>query len=459
MTRTLSTTGSNSSDNLSCPHCNTQLPSQAVFCSSCGEQFEQKKNGELDSNTQYGSVEAQEQEAKTIRLVILPQIYLKRWQAHRSLKNNKLSGQSQDSSPSLQDGDAPTQPISSDTETESADAPSQREAPIQIEPAQSSSTTPAPSIPKTSEQISIRSNLLWPTIFIFSAVAAGLVYFVFTDTLVRPAVIFWFLFVCPGMIVVRFLRLKEPIVEWTLALALSFAIDAIVAAIQLYAGKWSPTDTLTILIGLSLCGAIFQLVNSTTSVSKLLYTVRSRSVPTLLHTVRSRKPGVLLPILLSLLVGIIVGASLWSDEVYHGSGSATSNLALPHKAIPHSSPKSTVVPTPSSTSSAHIAALYHGTIYDIPANVTTKMSLTGIQQTQITIGGNFTGLHSTGTFNGIIDPSKHLQFTVKDSAGHLMLSFDGDIQSDGELSGNYCNVDQNAQCTGEYGLWSVAPAP
>src|SRR6266566_1769803 len=454
MTRTLSTTGSNSSDNLSCPHCNTQLPSQAVFCSSCGEQFEQKKNGELDSNTQYGSVEAQEQEAKTIRLVILPQIYLKRWQAHRSLKNNKLSGQSQDSSPSLQDGDAPTQPISSDTETESADAPSQREAPIQIEPAQSSPTTPAPSIPKTSEQISIRSNLLWPTIIIFSAVAAGLVYFVFTDTLVRPAVIFWFLFVCPGMIVVRFLRLKEPIVEWTLALALSFAIDAIVAAIQLYAGKWSPTGTLTILIGLSLCGAIFQLVNSTTSVSKLLYTVRSRSVPTLLHTVRSRKPGVLLPILLSLLVGIVVGASLWSDEVYHSSHSVTTASAQLHGTTTHSSSMVVSAPTPS----AIRAGSYHGTIFNIAANLTTKMSLTGIQPGSIS--GYFTGLSLKGPFKGFIDATKQIQLIVTESAGHATLSIDGNVQSDGNIGGNYCSLNQAERCGGSYGygLWSVAPA-
>ena len=88
------------------------------------------------------------------------------------------------------------------------------------------------------------------------------------------------------------------------------------------------------------------------------------------------------------------------------------------------------------------------------------MSLTGIQKTQTTIGGNFTGLHRTGTFNGIIDPHppKHILFMVKDSAGHVILSFDGNMQSDGELSGSYCYVDQNAQCTGEYGLWSVAPA-
>jgi hypothetical protein len=114
-------------------------------------------------------------------------------------------------------------------------------------------------MPKTWKQISVRSNLLWPTIIIFSAVAADLVTFVFTDTIVRPVVVFWFLFVCPGMIVARFLRLKELAVEWTLAVAMSLAIDAIVAAIQLYAGRWSPAGTLRILIGFSLIGGAIQL--------------------------------------------------------------------------------------------------------------------------------------------------------------------------------------------------------
>ncbi len=62
------------------------------------------------------------------------------------------------------------------------------------------------------------------------------------------------------MALVRFLHLKEPVVEWTLALALSFAIDGSVAGILLYAGKWSPTGTLMILIGLSIGGALLQFV-------------------------------------------------------------------------------------------------------------------------------------------------------------------------------------------------------
>src|SRR6266516_4986351 len=67
----------------------------------------------------------------------------------------------------------------------------------------------------------MRFSWLWPAILILSTIAVGLVTFVFPDLFVRPIVVLWFLFVCPGMVVIRFLRLKEPVVEWTIALALS----------------------------------------------------------------------------------------------------------------------------------------------------------------------------------------------------------------------------------------------
>ncbi len=346
-------------------------------------------------------------------------------------------------------------------EIELVDSQTQLEVPISQHLKQRI-TRPLPAVslmpePKATSNLS-ESNWLWPTIIIFSAVAAGLVYFVFTDTIVRPALVFWFLFVCPGMMVVRFLHLKELVVEWTIALALSFAIDALVAGIQLYAGKWSPTGTLSILIGLSLGGAIVQLVTSTLSVPNLLHTVRSRSVQTLLHTVRSRKPGVLLPILLTLLVGIVVGASLWSDEVYHSSHSVTTASAQLHGTTTHSSSMVVSAPTRSSTPSAIRAGSYHGTIFNIAANLTTKMSLTGIEPGSIS--GYFTGLSLKGPFKGFIDGSKLIQLIVTDSAGRAILSFDGNVQSDGNIGGNYCSLNQAERCGGSYGygLWSVAPA-
>ncbi len=100
----------------------------------------------------------------------------------------------------------------------------------------------------------------WPSIIILSAIGVSLVTFVFTGTVVRPALVMWFLIVCPGMAVVRFFRLKQVATEWMLAPALSLAIDACIAGILLYAGWWSPVRILGILIGFCLCSAIIQLI-------------------------------------------------------------------------------------------------------------------------------------------------------------------------------------------------------
>ncbi len=101
---------------------------------------------------------------------------------------------------------------------------------------------------------------VWLTTIVLSAIVAGLVMFVFPGTTLRPALIMWFLYVCPGMTIVRFFRLAETVVEWMLALALGFAIDAFIAGILLYAGWWSPARILAILIGFCLIGTIMQLV-------------------------------------------------------------------------------------------------------------------------------------------------------------------------------------------------------
>lgn len=109
---------------------------------------------------------------------------------------------------------------------------------------------------------------LWPTAIILSTFAAGLVNFVFTDVAIRPLIVMWFLFVCPGMSVIRLLHLREAIVEWTLAIALSFALDAIIASIQLYAQLWSPSGTFAVLMVLCFSGAVAQIVTGSLSFTK-----------------------------------------------------------------------------------------------------------------------------------------------------------------------------------------------
>ncbi len=107
-----------------------------------------------------------------------------------------------------------------------------------------------------------RWTLLRPAVIILSALATGLVNFVIPGAAGRPIIVMWFLFVCPGMVLVRFFRLSEPVAEWTLAIALSLAIDALLAGIQMYAGLWFPAATLEILIGFCLVGAIAQIAQS-----------------------------------------------------------------------------------------------------------------------------------------------------------------------------------------------------
>jgi Protein of unknown function (DUF1616) len=110
-----------------------------------------------------------------------------------------------------------------------------------------------------------------------------------------------------------------------------------------------------------------------------------------------------------------------------------------------------------------LASAYKGTFSDISANLTTNMSLTEVQQS----GGNINGyltIHTLpqrgGPFKGMVTAAKHIQFTVIDETGHTTLSFDGDMQPGGTISGSYCTIDRKGQCSSGsgYGLWSVGPA-
>lgn len=99
----------------------------------------------------------------------------------------------------------------------------------------------------------------WPFCILLFTVAVTLITFMFPDIGARPAVIMAFLFVIPGMAVVRFFRIEDIAIELMLAIALSFAIDAFTAGIILYAGQWSPKNILSFLIGFCFSGAVAQL--------------------------------------------------------------------------------------------------------------------------------------------------------------------------------------------------------
>jgi hypothetical protein len=78
----------------------------------------------------------------------------------------------------------------------------------------------------------------------------------------RAVVVLWFLTLCPGMAFVRLLHVKDAWAEWTLAIALSLAIDALVAIFILYVGLWSPIWILVVIAILTLAGVLFQFANA-----------------------------------------------------------------------------------------------------------------------------------------------------------------------------------------------------
>lgn len=101
---------------------------------------------------------------------------------------------------------------------------------------------------------------VWPAIISISAIAVGLGTLAGIKYPLHSLIALWFLLICPGMAFVRLLHVEETLIEFTLAIALSLALDAIVAMTLLYTGMWSPKFGLLILIGISMGGAALQVI-------------------------------------------------------------------------------------------------------------------------------------------------------------------------------------------------------
>ncbi len=195
--------------------------------------------------------------------------------------------------------------------------------------------------------------------------------------------------------------------------------------------------------------------------SALLATPKIDIVRSLPHTPRPfsspsrrRKWRVILPAILTLVIVAAVASGIWTSLLNtHRSG----NVAVPTSShVQATTSSSQTVTTPSV-----VGSTYRGTIHDIPANVTTTMVLTNVQQSAGGVNGSFSvggGLRGSGPFKGKVSAAKHLQFAVIDATGRARLSFEGMIQPDGNLAGSYCQLDASGQCGGDYGVWSVAPA-
>ena len=107
----------------------------------------------------------------------------------------------------------------------------------------------------------MRSSWLWPLLIAASGIAIMMLVLRDMQSPARIFMAFWFLLVCPGMAFVRLLEIDDLLIEWTLAIGLSIALDTLVAGIMLYAGAYSFERTLLIIVFVSGIGVVLQIVS------------------------------------------------------------------------------------------------------------------------------------------------------------------------------------------------------
>ena len=172
----------------------------------------------------------------------------------------------------------------------------------------------------------MKEQWFWPIIILLSAIAAGVVALTLPGTVLCVVVVLWFLLLCPGLMVVQYLKLKEAAAIWTIALALSLAIDAIVASIALYSGEWSPLDILYTLITICIVGVSGQFI---------IEQFGPIALPGPLVRNRLRPASLLLPLFLVMLI--------------MGPGASSYSLNLHAAAVTPAPPRSAQHPVNSTT--------------------------------------------------------------------------------------------------------------
>jgi hypothetical protein len=107
-----------------------------------------------------------------------------------------------------------------------------------------------------------RKALLWMSLLGALTLAATLTVFVFPSSALRPWAVMGFLSIGPGIVIMLFLPETDLLAKWMLIIAMSFTADILLATLFMYAGWWSPTAILAILLVFSGCGLSFHTVRS-----------------------------------------------------------------------------------------------------------------------------------------------------------------------------------------------------
>ena len=100
---------------------------------------------------------------------------------------------------------------------------------------------------------------LAPAVVLLAAAATVLVTAADGASPLRTVIVLAFVALGPGLALVPLIDIGEAWSELTLALAVSLALDVLIAGALVYAGVWSSATALAILVAVSVLGAAAQL--------------------------------------------------------------------------------------------------------------------------------------------------------------------------------------------------------
>jgi hypothetical protein len=102
-------------------------------------------------------------------------------------------------------------------------------------------------------------RVAWPVVIIVPTVAVTLLWLAGIAGPLRVLLAFWVLLVCPGMAIVGIFGVRDIITRLVAAVALSLAIDCLIAMAMVYRVGWSPEGGYAVIAAISVAGAGAQL--------------------------------------------------------------------------------------------------------------------------------------------------------------------------------------------------------
>jgi hypothetical protein len=101
---------------------------------------------------------------------------------------------------------------------------------------------------------------IWP--YLISILAAASVVIVTLDLSIpaRAPLVLAFATICPGMALVRLMRLPEPLPELLLAFVVSLAVAGVVATMAIYLGAWNTKFILLAIVEVTLMAVLGDLL-------------------------------------------------------------------------------------------------------------------------------------------------------------------------------------------------------